>query len=74
MHAHKAVSLVPFMDMSALKLLFDDCVPHLEACFLSRNEFGRVLIFTAHGQSHCLLGITESPVPSFQPGVVVHTA
>ncbi len=72
-HAHKAVALVPFMDMSALKLLFDECSSLLEAKEVSRNDFGRVLIFTAHGQAHGLLGIAESSVAAQQPGgVAVH--
>jgi hypothetical protein len=74
MRAHKAVALVPFMDMSALKLLFDDCASHLEPGSLSRNDFGRVLIFTARGQEHRLLGIAESPVETSQTDVVVHAA
>jgi hypothetical protein len=72
MHAHKAVSLIPFMDMSALKLIFDDCASHLDASFLVRNDFGHVLVFTAHDQAHCLLGIAQSPVATQQPVVVVH--
>ena len=72
MRAHKAVALVPFMDMSALKLLFDDYASHLEPDSLSRNDFGRVLIFTARGQEHRLLGIAESPVETSQTDVVVH--
>ena len=74
MHAHKAVALVPFADMRALKLLFDDCAAHLESSSRSRNEFGHVLIFTAHGQAHGLLGIAQAPVATAQPGVVVHSA
>jgi 5'-3' exonuclease len=71
--AHKAVALVPFMDMSDLKRQFDDCLAHLEsASERKRNEFGPVLIFTARGQPHGLLGIAEAPTETGTSGVQVH--
>jgi len=72
--AHKAVALVPFMDMSALARLFDECAADLDPGSRSRNEFGRVLIFTARGHSHGLLGIAEAPTATSHPGVVCHAA
>ncbi len=70
--AHKAVALVPFVDMSALQVQFADCVSHVDdPHVLSRNEFGPVFIYTAHGQPHGLLGIAESPTETETPGVRV---
>jgi hypothetical protein len=69
--AHKAVALVPFVDMSALHTQFLDCVSLVEPDVLSRNSFGPVFIFTAHGQPHRLLGIAESPTETGTPGVNV---
>ena len=74
MQAHKAVALVPFMDMSALALLFDQCAADLDPGSLSRNQFGRILIFTARGHAHGLLGIAEAPTATSHPGVVCHAA
>jgi hypothetical protein len=69
--AHKAVALVPFVDMSALHVQFVECVSHVEPHVLSRNAFGPVFIYTAHGQPHGLLGIAESPTETGTPGVDV---
>jgi 5'-3' exonuclease len=74
MKAHKAVALVPFLDMSALKLLFDDCAARMDDEAQSRNEFGRVLIFCAQGQAHGILGIAEAPIATSHDGVVLHLA
>ena len=74
MQAHKAVALVPFMDMSALALLFDQCAADLDPGSLSRNQVGRILIFTARGHAHGLLGIAEAPTATSHPGVVCHAA
>jgi 5'-3' exonuclease len=69
--AHKAVALVPFMDMAALKLQFDQCFAHLES-EKRRNEFGPIFIFTAQGQPHRLFGYVEAPTETGIPGVQVH--